>query len=1131
MNILRKTLIVSCLLSALVCYARHDGRYLREMTMDYVTPHLKWLAKPDKSMKILFILPRQTARDGVEFLQRFPAEYQAVLTYSPQVFVREDIWESSIEGTSVYEKHRELNEALKKPYDLIIIGSFMFPRLPEEAQYRILTKVTEGTGLLFVEPGKFRQLPYKKLYQTPLSVQPVMDGFSKTDSQVQAWQLEKGRVVHLNYNTIFNLQYALVPRMEFTNEWQAKYESHMALLGALAVFTAGKDLPGIQVKLDNIPFSGQVVKPEKAPEKFTYRIRDAFNNILQETTARDGAIQIPALSGGKYYCDILGANNEFGTYQFQVASPAGKPVISVAEKAEKIKPLSFGLKWDNPLSANAVLKVSLSDSPYGRIWHRQEFKVVSGAVSTEAELSGYYIPTIAGFLRCDLVAESGQSLFTVSKGIFFPDTSLDDYLQISWDTGSNGGGMLGLPLLVDRLGFTLGLAQPSAGIADDPYLGQKIVAYMVRIVFDKGKNGGVRQSTWHFLPSKEEREKIKSLNEDECFYDPEVQHFWKEGIKHRMQFLKNFSVPIYNLGDENYFSYEAGYGQRDLPYFREFLKGKYQKIATLNHNWKSNYQNFDEVPHLPMKEARDARNFAAWSDHRQYMEKMYADAHHMLAAEVKKYVPNARVGAEGSIPGDLEQTIENLEFWGPYSNLIEDELLRSFGGDRIRTLWWGGYPGGRSKYPSALLGSLLKGTVNGNAWYIVVPGDNHALYAGDLTIADYARGYLPYFDMLRRGVGSLLINDKPEESGLYIYWSHPSTAANQVEARCGNPSDSTGTLIRHCYSQGINFEFVSARTLDRLKKARLLFLPGAGALSDKECRAIVEFVKDGGTVIADVVPALFNENLREWDRNPLAELFGPTTLKDAKARTLQALNLNKNFKGQNIKFAAAKGDCIPGAEYFQVRTYGKGTAVLLNFALSSAAGTAESPDSFRNFLTPLLTSAGIKLPEISGQNAMSTIRFRTGDGFRLIGALVPTDKIGSAISVKLPGKQYIYECGTGFAGEDSNLNIKFKDTPFRLFAVFPQKQDAPQFTLAAPVRGQASALSIKNLQKGRIYAVSLFAPDGTECWNRMQLVNSDKNTTGKITVPFAYNDPTGKWRLVLLDAATGLRSQQEFTIK
>ena len=90
---------------------------------------------------------------------------------------------------------------------------------------------------------------------------------------------------------------------------------------------------------------------------------------------------------------------------------------------------------------------------------------------------------------------------------------------------------------------------------------------------------------------------------------------------------------------------------------------------------------------------------------RQFMEKAYSDLHHFLADEIRKVHPGAKVGAEGSRPAEMEQTIDTLEFWGPYSRLVEDEVLRCLGRDKFRTLWWGGYVGshgGRGKYPMPL---------------------------------------------------------------------------------------------------------------------------------------------------------------------------------------------------------------------------------------------------------------------------------------------------------------------------------------------------------------------------------------------------------------------------------------------
>jgi beta-galactosidase GanA len=144
-----------------------------------------------------------------------------------------------------------------------------------------------------------------------------------------------------------------------------------------------------------------------------------------------------------------------------------------------------------------------------------------------------------------------------------------------------------------------------------------------------------------------------------------------------------------------------------------------------------------------------------------------------------------------------------------------------------------------------------------------------------------------------------------------------------------------GTFIRFCHHNGLSLDFITESTLDRLENYKVLFLFGASAISEKESAAILEFVKNGGTVIADLNPGIINENISLLDNNPLQDLFGNITYKNTEAPTSAQLNIDTMYKNRRLLLQSKKANTIAGSIPFVIKHYGKGDAVLLNFNTSS----------------------------------------------------------------------------------------------------------------------------------------------------------------------------------------------------
>ena len=920
-------LILILALGAFRVQAKLDGTFLHDVGRSYVTPHLEWsCGMPGKPLRVLFISDRASAREAAESAQRADLHFKVFTVFNWATIAAGNVYEGAMSGTTREEKVRELREKLQADYDVIVILKVMFTRLPEDLQFAILDKLRRGTGLVIDSRYPVR---YRKVISGQIASPEFMKRFAASllPADCKAYQFEKGRLV----------QFSCPPMPEGVMR-MAAHENYHALLIQFMRWAGRRESP-VHVGCASVQ-NGRIRTELSGDAKnvtLRIRLRNLWNRIESEIRTAgktEVSAALPALPAGTYLADIFaerdGRVQDFSVSKFSIASPFGKEELKVHKDfVERKQAIQGTIILGNSPEAGSKLRLSLASHPDGRIWSRREIPWKKGAVSMDFEWTDYYLPSIAGILFAEVI-DPGDRVRTRSfQDLFFPNREIPPYFAFGW-------GMLTSISAVSRLAETFGLNTSLSQFGPQSarsaaFRNQRLIPYMVRITHSRSRSGGVCFLQNFFL-TPELRKVRDQIMDDACFYRPEVRKLWGDAIRHKIRNIPQYGIPVYSLGDENNFDANAGFGPSDLIYFRKFLERKYQSVAALNREWKSSYGDFDSVPHPPLEESRKTGNWAAWNDHQEYMEKMYADTHHFCAAEIRRIDPGAKVGSEGSMPGDLEQTIEGMEFWGPYRKLLESEAMRCFGGDRLRTVWYGYHnERGEDKFP-LLLRDMLSGVINGMGWFETESYSAMCLLGVDDT-PSYRAEFVRELNRIRFGVGELLVRTPLEESGLALYWSHSSRRASQLDPRLISPVDSLSPLIRFLYRNAINFDMVSARTLKHLDSGtvRTLFLAGNSVVGREEAEAILRFVRRGGTVIADMNCGILNRCFRPVERNPLAELFGNLTLTGLKEPQVASVSVREKLNGQLLVFKAGKALSNPGSESCRIRTVGKGTAVLLNF--------------------------------------------------------------------------------------------------------------------------------------------------------------------------------------------------------
>jgi Beta-galactosidase len=1148
-------------LFAVSAVAKHDGTYINKLTRNYQTKHTSWANKfINGPIKTLFIVSRKGGREVIEAAQRVPLDFNAVTLVNSRTVAVENIYEGAIDGTGMHEKKLELVRAVNQKYDLIVIGNFNFDILPSEVQFKILKQVMAGTGLVIVYPFRTK---FKKVFSKPIpgAAAQLLKGVPLTglpaelhkidhSDLLKTYVLGKGRIATIDYKDPHGAHYqgmTLTLKNLYSDRWQAEYENNLlislrAMAWASRRFKVGLKRFDFSENRADFKFVGMIKKA-----KLKIRVRNVFNDTVF-TAAKDLKIgaancKLPVLPGGNYYVDYVvqnaGKDLTFGSKAIKITSQVGTVnVTSARESYPENAAFKAEMTLGKAMPQASSVTIELLDSPYGRIWFKKRVPLHAGSKKISFQVNTYAIPTLAGYLRCTIY-KKGEPVALGEKLLFFPKRKIETYMTLAWaGVPSAYLGRIYAGQVVDKLRWRAGLSHPSIGGTNaraGAMLDARFVPYMVRIGL-KNNKGKTEQYSWFFLP-KDAKPDLAAIKNDQSFYNPKVRDLWQRGIKHRMQNLTTYGPVIYTLGDENFFSYDSGFSPSDGPAFSAYVKDRYKTIAALNREWGTSYKSFAQVKHFTPKEAKNKKLYAAWFDHRKFMEKQYADMHHFLAAEIKKYDPVAIVGAEGSVPGNLEQTISKLDFWGPYSNLVGDELLRSLAPEKIRMLWWGGYVGshgGRGNYPMPLWKDLLSGNVNGNAWYSASVAGSESVIGSDMDFPAYVKALMPHLNQLRDGLAQLLITTPLRNDGIAILSSHASNSAKFLDERCVNPSDSAGEFIRFCYRRGLNFDFVTARTISKgaLNNKKILFLFGASALSKKECAAVRDFAVKGGTVVADINPAMMNDFLRIQQKNPLQALFGHLVFASAKQPKLNAVKIDTKINNIKIHFSALKALSAPGQKIMQLRNVGKGRAILLNFTLGAAASTASESTPCDAFLVSLLKTVDIKPPVkitgVPGENRV--IRVRQGNGIEVVGMLADKNDLGKKARFIFNRKVWIYEPGKGLVKQGRSCQTVIK-LPLKILCLFNRKQTAPNVavdkTQIAP--GGKVKLNLSSIRKGAVLLLQIKAPNGKFLSLRRRVIVNNDNADK--VVPFAYNDQPGAYSLILTDIATALKKTIKVILK
>ena len=1166
---------------------RLPGAYYNEYHFKYETPHTPW-AKPyaQGKLRVFIIAPTHAAREVTELAQRLDCEVGGETSITSGSLGLTGTYISKIEGTSPAEKKQRALSKLRRPWDVYVLANFPITALPVEVQFEILKAVKFGAGLVLT----YRRPAHKQMWRHALSdaakiakevplagltfyrttflerakAESVGQGIGKL---IAGFRVGKGRAVQIDYAVQSDVRIAggfcLTPAELFTYRTVTEYDYHQSLV-AKAILWAAKREPA--VRFTGLPISGLRFTSDRSANPTTIEASNTGGQDVSgtlEASVRDAwgetefserramafpkgstpvRLGLPQLHGGTHFLDLRVVSGRGVEGWASAALIVDSPV-----KILQVEPSKLGFGRDEPCTGTVTLDKACPAGPwrmrlalldnYGRRFARRDLPLQAGDKTVRFSLPLSHSVSLAGRVRATLM-RAHAALDAMEGEFFVRQPEGDDFPALVWGNlpgifGSYTGRQL------HRVGFNAILHYYGTGLrgegrrpVDIARQDFRAIPYAARIAWKDGLVAN-RWSDHRFANAPDDRARLSAP------YNPLV----------------------YSLGDENYLPDDAGTHDSLQPAFAKFLQQRYATLKDLNDCWGTKYATFEDAKCVDRASAK--KHFARYHDMEAFRERLYALWHREWHDAIKRVDPRARVGAEGSVPGELELSVQGIEFWGPYRRPEQIALQRSIvPRTLVRGSWFGGYNHNR-RDPTHLPRFLWSNVLDGNTLlevYCSYTCEN--FYNTDLSFVYWMDWFLPDLREVTDGLGQLLARSDHLFDRVALYHSQPSLHLDKCWAPFGPYDRAHRGALEMLEDLSFVPDYVTSRQVEkgvlREKKLDLLVLPHGAALSDKEAEQIEAYVRAGGRVLADVLPGVADERCRLRSSGALDRLFGverpgakvlpenaelTLSLSDAgdppSGTKLSVGRVDRGVKQGQAKplFAGSRpGPCV------LVRQVGAGRAVLMNFSLSQYDASVASD---RGRAWPALARALIKTLGVEPRWRVVDEKGRPLPGCRVstfrrgettfVGVLAQPRR-GDASDVHAvvhaPEPLHIFDLRAGkHLGKTAQVSLDLCQTSATFLSAMRQEPSRLRITQCQWQARQPGVL-VRCALEGEdlprtwpsVFRVNVFGPDRLERYHYARTLYPAE-PRAEVLIPLALNEPPGIWRVQTRHVDTGLRAE------
>ncbi len=1175
------------------------------LSTEFETPHTKW-AKPYAAgqIRVLFFTTwyqnSTHTREIIELMQRFDLQAEAVYYHQDYKHLLGDGRPERFGDEKAGSKR--VVRLLEQSFDAYFFNQMGVDVLPEEATRRLLQKVSGGAGLVVV--GKRDSTLFAPA--TPTAAPTAMNSGA-------FFALGEGRAALLE------------PRqpLEFQVGWETAFDYQMEQQGRALLWAAGRSpAPDLELRLsaaelarEDLPVKVVTAQWGKAAPGTRVRVElrrwDGEKTLLGtvEAAAQGAAsFAVPRVRAGTYHLDAFLESDQgianWATQPFQVTAGVQVEAIELDDDWAEVGGTAAGqVRLSRAWQTENRVQVRLLDKD-GRILALQDLE------SGEKQDLRFGFPVedwMPMLLRVEALLLDGEDEVS-SAYAFFQVTKRQrgHYHFLMWDYPRTDLAPYVARSLA-REGVTLMLGSGDQAVPSLAAHQISLVPYTTRICLSHHSVAAMLDSTGELRNG--------------CYHDPEKMAPYVRAIVERHAGARRHGVFAYSLGDENTVRASC-LSPQCLWAYRAYLEKVYGEIEALNRSWDTQFASFDQVELSPLQElpaadapgwfkdfyalrlikersddhvkgehhialgtindempALQAENFPRWYDRQAFQLYTYVELCKRFLHAFKQLDPEARTGFEGAGTfepqrlstrtrkgGDLDLFVRELEYWGPYPGATNEV---------IRSIAQPGFPGGNWLGYSMEADVLLKkvwdqitnhmNLVQWWRWDLIE--EYHGFLTPSLGVFPATREMLEDTRIVRDGLATLLMHYQMYDDGIALLHSLPSSHIAHFDANLtyGRYERDHGRWHRMIHDAGVQFRYATDRMLRRgefdLSGYKVLILPLTYAIGRREAELIREFVRQGGTLIADVRPGIYDGHCKPQPAGMLDDVFGIKRNGKREAVEIEQLILDGEVDGRSIAMkwrsgwheegyrpvaidptvepASARnlGRAFPyrlswSEFHFPVgivNRFGKGRAVLLNF------GVFDAPVD--HLVKQLLRAAGatprigVTRPTGAEVPGLEVSRWHEGD-IELV-ALYGT--AAGPVRVHLPQKRFVYELKTGQdRGNVGEFTTTLRPHRASFFALLPEAAPAPEISLPKETARRGSqvkiGVSVPGAAGKHAVRIRLTAPEGGQAeWFEQKLI-VDREAK-EVILSFAHNDPPGEWQIHTIDLFTSKSTTADLTLE